>query len=126
MTETLVLDTTAFDEHGMFHFLRAYRGRKILPAVAAAEIYIHMRRQRRWTAEKFSGFLRDMGVSIEPLDPHKALAAVDVSDAELPGGLSDALIGAHALAPGRVLVTHNIRHHPHVPRKVTPAELLAK
>jgi predicted nucleic acid-binding protein len=111
-------------ERGLLHFLRSYHGEKILPAVAAAEYSIHVKRKRGWTTADLLAGLRSAGITIEPLDAHRALAAVDLAGDGFPDRTMDALIGAHALAAGRVLVTNNLRHHPHVPRKITPSRLL--
>jgi predicted nucleic acid-binding protein len=124
LADTLVLDTNAFNERGLAHWLRAYPGRKVLPAVAAAELYYHLRVQRRWPMPRFLAFLREAGVTIEPLDANRALAAVEAAGSGFPDRSADALIGAHALSPGRVLVTRDFSGHPDVPRKLTPAQLL--
>lgn len=124
MPETLVLDTHAFNERGLGHFLLRYHGKKVLPVVAASEIYHHVRVQRRWDAERFRAYLRDHGITVEPLDLGLAMVAVEAQGPMFPENLSDALIGAHALSPGRILVTNNLRHHPDVPMKLTPSELL--
>jgi len=126
LADTLVLDTNAFNEKGIFHFLASYPGRKVLPSVAAAEYYHHLRVQRAWTVAKFLSLLRETGLTVEPLDVHKALAAVEVAGKDFPGDPMDALIGAHALAAGRVLITRNLEDHPHVARKRTPADLMAQ
>lgn len=125
MADTLVLDTNAFSERGLLHFLRDYPGRKLLPAVAAGEYYHHLRLQRRWSAEQFLEGLRAAGITIEPLDSRLALAAVEAAGVAFATDVADALIGAHALAPGRLLVTRNLQDHAHVPRKCTPAQLMA-
>lgn len=124
MADTLVLDTNAFNERGLLHHLAGRRERKLLPAVAAAEFYYHIVTRRAWSPGRFFDALRLAGIVIEPLDAHKALAAVDAAGKEFPLRPADALIGAHALSPGRILVTRNLAHFPQVPRKVTPAELL--
>lgn len=125
MPAMLVLDTNAMSERGMLHFLRDYHAPKLLPAVAAAEYSTHLKVRRRWDATRFLEALREARIEIEPLDAHLALAAADMAGAAFGPTSTGALIGTHALAPGRMLVTNDLRHHPHVPRKVTPAQLLA-
>jgi predicted nucleic acid-binding protein len=39
---------------------------------------------------------------------------------------ADWLIGAHAVAPGHVLVTNNAADYPHVLRKMTPTQLMSR
>lgn len=126
MAETLVLDTNAFNARGLAHFLRGYPGRKVLPAVAAAELYLHRSRGRPGQAERFFAELRTMGVVVEPLDAEKALLAVEASGPDFAAHLGDRLIAAHALYPGRTLVTNNLADYPQVPAKVTPALLIRR
>lgn len=126
MPDALVLDTNAFHERGLPHALAAYRGRKILPAVAAAEHLFHLSVNRGWTTERFVSALRESGIEVEPLDLHRALAAVLVNGRAFAENPTDHLIGAHALAPGRLLVTRNLEHHGRVPRKLTPGELVRR
>lgn len=123
MPDTLVIDANAFNIRGFGHFLRRYHGRKLLPAVAAAELY-HRAARRGHPPERFLSELSAMGVTIEPLDAEKALAAAAAGDESFRTKKADWLIGAHALAPGRILVTDNIRDYPHVPRKKTPHQLM--
>lgn len=124
MPDTLVLDTNAFNERGLLHFLAEWPGRKVLPAAAAAEYFLHLRVQRGWSVARFLALLKEAGLVVEPLDLPKALAAVEVAGMAFKDRPMDCLIGAHALAPGRILVTRNLADHPHVPRKQTPSELM--
>lgn len=124
MPETLVLDTNAFNARGFAHFLRGYRGRKVLPAVAAAELYVHQGGGREGSPEAFFRHLKTMGVEIEPLDAEKALLAVDAGGPDFGNNVGDRLIAAHALYPGRALVTANLEDFPQVTFKVTPEALM--
>lgn len=125
MLDCLVLDTNAFNDRVLPYFLQAYRGRKVLPAAAAAELHRHYVSQRGWDVGQFRLHLRTMGVRVEPLDLRLATLAAEAAGGEFGRRPMDALIAAHALAPGRILVTNDLDDHPQVPRKVTTAELLA-
>jgi predicted nucleic acid-binding protein len=122
----LVLDANALNERGLLHFLAEYSGRKVLPAVAAAEVFYHLKVQRGWGPAEFYQMLRDSDIVIEPLDAHKALAAADLGGERFVHAKADCLIGAHALAPGRVLLTNNVRDFPEVARKETPGERMRR
>jgi predicted nucleic acid-binding protein len=125
VADELVLDTNAFNERGFVHFLKGHAGRKILPSVAAAEYYYHLRNNRGWSLERFLALLRETDVVVEPLDRGRALAAVEAADRAFTTRRADALIAAHALAPGKLLVTRNPADYPQVPRKTTPAALMS-
>lgn len=125
MVETLVLDANAFNDPGLYYFLKGYDGKKVLPAVAGAELYRHVREQRRWSREQYFQYLRGAGTTIEPLDARLALLAVERAGAGFTDRLADALIAAHALAPGRLLVTNNLADYAGIPA-ITPAHLMQR
>lgn len=106
----------------MLHALAGVTGRKIMPAVAAAELFWHFRHARRWTTPRFFDFLREIRVTIEPLDGHMAVAAVEIGAGGASEEMPDFLIAAHALAPGRILVTNDRVQAARVPKSVTSAE----
>jgi predicted nucleic acid-binding protein len=123
--ETLVLDTNALATRGFGHFLETeYRGKCVLPVVAAAEWFYHVRVQRGWDVPEFSASLQRMRIEIESMHAWHAVTAASLADDTFAANKADWLIGAHALRPGRILVTNNLADHPHVPRKLTPADLM--
>lgn len=126
MADVLVLDANAFNARGFVFFLERYRGIKILPAVAAGEWYYVLCRHRGWPPERFYAELGKMGVEVESLDAELALVAASAADETFKTKKADWLIGAHALHPGRILVTFNVADYPQVRRKMTPLELMAK
>jgi predicted nucleic acid-binding protein len=126
LADTLVLDTNAFSVRGFAHFLGAYDRRKVLPAVAAAELFRHLWIQRGWSEEQFFEYLGRLRVTVEPLHARAAVAAVLAAGPSFSDRTEDNLIAAHALSPGRTLVTANIRHYPHVPVAISPVALLKR
>lgn len=126
MPDTLVLDTNALIERGFAFFLRSYRGRKVLPSVAAAELFRHFWERRGWGPAEFFDYLHSIDVVIEPLDGRTAVSAVLAAGPASSERTPDNLIAGHALAAGRMLVTRNVRDFPHIERKATPASLLRR
>jgi predicted nucleic acid-binding protein len=126
MAPPLVLDANAFSARGFREWLRGYHGDKILPAVAYAELGIHVR--RKLGKEAFDATLHRAGVEVEWL--RAELADVAIGLGLRHGGWDararDYLIGAHAASAPRVMVTDNAGDFRFLGDRVrTPAALMA-
>lgn len=125
MAPPLVLDTNVFDVRGFRHWLRGYPGEKILPVVAYAELGVHLR--RKVSQDVYDAGLAWSGILVEWLTPEIAAGAIDlgITRGDWGENARDYLIGAHALAAPRILVTNNGRDFDFVGERVeTPVKAM--
>lgn len=110
-------DTVSFSLRGLGRVadrLREHRPSEIaVSAVTVAELrYGAARRRSRRLDQLLDTFLE--AVAVRPFDRAAAdrygELAADLASRGEPIGMADAMIAAHALALGTVLVTHNRRH----------------
>lgn len=108
MPPPLVLDANSFSASGFRHWLGSYRGVKLLPAVAYAELGVHL---GRVDPDALDAGLARAGVEVEWLTADIARIAVELGLAggEWERNARDYLIGAHAASPPRLLVTTNVK-----------------
>ncbi len=124
----LVLDTNVLNDLSFQRALGSYHGPKLLPAVAYAELAVHVL-HRDDTLENLDNILRRAGVDVAWFRHGHARTAARTG--ALVGDFSenarDHLIAAHAVGPDRVLVTHNITDFTFLgDRALTPARAMER
>lgn len=122
MPPTLVLDTNTLADRDFIHWLRSYPGRKILPAVAYAEIGVLYR--SRGKLRLLDQILADTNTEIEWMRDKEARRAIEtgVQVGDFAKNARDHLIGAHAHETDRVFVTRNSQDFTFLRNVRTPLE----
>ena len=109
MNVPLILDTNAISDAQFLNKIQKYHGRKILPAVAYAEVCVYFIGKKNKEQRYIDRLLRRIDIKVEPLDHHKAanaaLCAIEGKD--FKENARDYLIGAHAYPAPRTMVTYN-------------------
>lgn len=126
MALPLVLDANVLGDGTFRHWLRGYRGDKILPAVAYAEFGVYVCRKR--PRSMYDATLAKAGIEVEWLTQAHAGVAIEtgLTARDWDRNSRDHLIAAHASSPPRLLVTWNVSDFRQLRDRVrTPAQLMA-
>ncbi len=127
MTRTpIILDTCALRDRDFVRWLRDYRGRKVLPTVAYAELLVFFIGTKGRTKEEVRRWLTATGIEIEPMTPFHAEKGAEngIAGGDFHDHAMDYLIGAHAHTPPLVMVTNNKKDFGFLGSRVwTPEEL---
>lgn len=130
MNDPLILDTNVFRNRDFLHKLEKHHGRKILPAVAYAEMCVYYLGKKNKSPKYVDTFLNKLDIEVDWLDQRRARDAamycID-SGGNFSENARDYLIGAHAYPPPRTMITYNKDHFLFLGKRVyTPDEILKK
>ncbi|MHB8584865.1 MAG: type II toxin-antitoxin system VapC family toxin [Thermoplasmatota archaeon] len=106
--ETLVLDTNAFAEAPFRHWLKDFRGGKVLPVVAYVETGVHWLNVGR-SLEELDALLAGLRVEVEWIHRGQGKIAAQTGHQmkDFSKNARDHLSGSHAMASNRYLITRN-------------------
>ncbi len=101
MKPPLVIDTSSLRDAGFWKWLREYHGRKVLPAVAYAELSVYLVNVKHKTQDNVDDLLRSMDLEIGWFRAGEARCTVEIAGItrEFAEKARDHMIASHAYLP---------------------------
>jgi predicted nucleic acid-binding protein len=111
MKPPLIIDTSALRDAGFWKWLRNYHGRKVLPAVAYAELSVYLVNIKHRTQDQVDELLGSMDMEIGWYRADEARRTVEIAGMtrDFTEKARDHMIASHAFLPPWVVVTYNIK-----------------
>jgi predicted nucleic acid-binding protein len=122
----LVLDTNTFDDKEFLKWLGRYHGEKIVPAVAYLELLLGDKASSK-RMDEVIGILNRAGISRENYGEENVRKTATLCSWKWldRDQRYDMMVASHALDPGRVLITNNVKHFPESALELfTPQEIM--
>jgi hypothetical protein len=109
INDPLILDTCVFRDGSFLKKLEKYHGKKILPAVAYAEVCLYLIGKRHKKPAEVDYYINKLGIEVEWLTKTRAqyAALYGIKGEDFKDNNRDYLIGAHAYPPPRTMITYN-------------------